>query len=280
MEYFSFVIMPFDKKFDDIYKLGIKEVAKECDVKAERLDEQIFHEGMLDRIYRQIDVSDFIIADLTDRNPNVFYELGYADAKGKACILLTDEASNIPFDLKHKRHIIYNGSISELKLELQKNIEWVLRNIAKEENNKLQIELNSQYGWLIKDKFEAKADIELKFDIHNKTGIVSPEITAIYLYTGLDWDVYIDSKKCPSGSSDIESFKYRYFINPPSNKIGKNGWSQFSLKLKRVLAEAYKGDVMQESYNLQGRVVMRIETSEGNIDTEFQLKVEIDDFPF
>jgi len=42
--------MPFNSEFDDIYKLGIKEVAKNCDVKAERLDEQIFGEGMLDRI--------------------------------------------------------------------------------------------------------------------------------------------------------------------------------------------------------------------------------------
>lgn len=69
--------MPFHNGFDDIYQLGIKEVAKTCDVIAERLDEQLFGEGMLDRIYRQIEIADFIIADLSDRNANVFYELGY-----------------------------------------------------------------------------------------------------------------------------------------------------------------------------------------------------------
>lgn len=105
--------MPFSKKFDDIYQLWIKEVAKKSGVKAERLDEQLFSEGMLDRIYRQIDVADFIIADLSERNANVFYELGYAHAKEKICIPLTNDASDIPFDLKHKRHVVYGSSISQ-----------------------------------------------------------------------------------------------------------------------------------------------------------------------
>ena len=64
--------MPFDSDFDDVYKLGIKQAAIDCNVRAERLDEQMFEEGMLDRIFRQIEVADFIIADLSNRNPNVF----------------------------------------------------------------------------------------------------------------------------------------------------------------------------------------------------------------
>lgn len=99
--------MPFDSDFDDVYKLGIKQAAIDCNVRAERLDEQMFEEGMLDRIFRQIEVADFIIADLSNRNPNVFYELGYAHAREKICILLTKEPTDIPFDLKHKRHIVY-----------------------------------------------------------------------------------------------------------------------------------------------------------------------------
>ena len=44
---------------------------------------------------------------MTGRNPNVFYETGYAHALGKHVILLTQEAKDIPFDLKHYQHIIY-----------------------------------------------------------------------------------------------------------------------------------------------------------------------------
>ncbi len=71
-EIFAFVIMPFDSNFDDVYKLGIKKAVIDCNVRAERLDEQMFEEGMLDRIFRKIEVADFIIADLSNRNPNVF----------------------------------------------------------------------------------------------------------------------------------------------------------------------------------------------------------------
>jgi hypothetical protein len=74
---FAFVLMPFDAAFDDAYKLGIKDTAEQLGIRAERVDEQIFHkENILERVYSQIDAADLIIADLTGRNPNVFYETG------------------------------------------------------------------------------------------------------------------------------------------------------------------------------------------------------------
>lgn len=114
-EIFAFVLMPFNEEFDDIYKFGIKEAAAELEVLAERVDEQLYSEGILERIYRQIEVADIVIADMSGQNPNVFYEVGYAHAKEKLCILLTSDSNDIPFDLKHHRHIIYDGSIKKLR---------------------------------------------------------------------------------------------------------------------------------------------------------------------
>ena len=51
---FVFVLMPFSDDFDDVYKLGIKEACREAGVYCERVDEQIYSENMLDRIYNQI----------------------------------------------------------------------------------------------------------------------------------------------------------------------------------------------------------------------------------
>lgn len=65
---------------------------------------------------------------MTDKNPNVFYEVGYAHALGKSVILLTEEAGDIPFDLKDFPHIVYEGSIAGLKDNLQQKIEWSIRN--------------------------------------------------------------------------------------------------------------------------------------------------------
>lgn len=106
--HFAFVLMPFSSPFDDVYKLGIKEPLESLDIRTERVDEQTFHkETILERIYNHINAADFIVADMTGRNPNVFYEVGYAHAKKKTCILLTSSADDIPFDLKQHRHIVY-----------------------------------------------------------------------------------------------------------------------------------------------------------------------------
>ncbi len=107
--------MPFEKEFDDVYQLGIKEACKEAGAYCERVDEQLFHESILDRIYNQISKADVVIADMTGRNPNVFYEAGYAHALGKKVILVTQNSEDIPFDLKHYPHIIYQGRITDIK---------------------------------------------------------------------------------------------------------------------------------------------------------------------
>jgi hypothetical protein len=123
---FVFVLMPFAPEFDDVYQLGIKPACEKAGAYAERLDQQIFTESMLDRIYNQISKADVIVSDMSGRNPNVFYETGYAHALGKRVILLTQKEDDIPFDLKHYQHIIYEGRISDLIPELEKRVRWSL----------------------------------------------------------------------------------------------------------------------------------------------------------
>lgn len=127
---FVFVLMPFDTKFDDRYKLGIKPACERAGAYAERVDEQIFHGNILERVYNQISKADILVADMTGRNPNVFYETGYAHALGKPVILLTENADDIPFDLKHYQHIVYEGKIVELTEQLEKRVRWSLENLA------------------------------------------------------------------------------------------------------------------------------------------------------
>ena len=123
---FVFVLMPFSPDFDDIYRYGIKKSCEEQGAYCERVDEQMFEGTILDRIYNQINHADVIISDMTGRNPNVFYETGYAHALGKRAILLTQNTDDIPFDLKHYTHIVYNGSISDLSDQLSPRLNWAL----------------------------------------------------------------------------------------------------------------------------------------------------------
>lgn len=170
-ECFAFVITPFSKEFDDIYKLSIKQAAISHEVKAERLDEKIFDEGIPERIFRQIETVEFIIADLSTRNANVFYELGYAHAKDKICILLTKDPDDIPFDLKHKRHFVYGGTVSYLQAELKKNIEWAKQEAKARSRNKISVVAQSPDADLMITSSTAEASAKFVFDLYNKTDL-------------------------------------------------------------------------------------------------------------
>jgi len=125
---FVFVLMPFSDEFSDIYELGIRAACDDAGAYCERVDKQIFTESILARIYNQIAKADIIVADMSDRNPNVFYETGYAHALNKQVILLTKDSNDIPFDLKLYPHIVYGGKITTLKLELTTRVHWCIDN--------------------------------------------------------------------------------------------------------------------------------------------------------
>jgi hypothetical protein len=121
---FVFVLMPFGQEFRDVYELGIVPACDSASAYCERVDEQMFFENILDRIYGQIRQADLIVAEMTGKTPNVFYEVGYAHGLGKRVILVTKNAADIPFDLKQYPHIVYGESIATLKKELQLKIQY------------------------------------------------------------------------------------------------------------------------------------------------------------
>ena len=123
--------MPFAADFHDTYRLGIKAACDSAGAYCERVDEQVYEGTIIDRIYNQIASADFIVADMTGRNPNVFYEVGYSHAINKKVILLTQNTEDIPFDLASYPHIVY-ANISSLKAELPRRLSWLLQNPSSE----------------------------------------------------------------------------------------------------------------------------------------------------
>jgi hypothetical protein len=186
--------MPFDSTFDDIYKFGIKGAADDVGAYAERLDEQIFTEGMLDRIFTQISKADVIVADMTGRNPNVFYEVGYAHALDKIVILLTQNADDIPFDLKQRQHTVYGGKISVLRQELAPKLQWAI------------VHSRQQLGSLITERFSVRlADVEIP---RSESGLEIPTLggTVTALSFSLPIQVRNDSLESVGGISHVYLF--------------------------------------------------------------------------
>jgi len=277
---FAFVLMPFDEAFNDIYKLGIKETATSLGMLAERVDEQIFREGILERIYRQIEVADLILADMSGQNPNVFYEVGYAHAKGKLCILMTKDASDIPFDLKHHRHIVYGSSIEGLRKSLADELAWAKDQITSIRTSRIKVQLKSASGNLERTKYAAHGTVDFKIDLHNETNNTSAELDAIYFYSSKGWTLYQDEKECPSTDSDIADIPTRHFLIPPVRRLNRCSWAQLKFSAKKILAWATGGQELKDSYRLAGRSIVRLVTTEGHFDYEIPLDVLIDEVPF
>lgn len=111
-ENLCFVLMPFDEKFASIYDSVIKKVVESFKMECTRADEIFGTRPIIEDIIEHIKKSRILIADLTRRNPNVFYELGLAHAIGKEVILILQDLKDVPFDLKHYRCIVYEDSVA------------------------------------------------------------------------------------------------------------------------------------------------------------------------
>lgn len=237
---FAFVLMPFDSKFDDIYKFGIKEPAATLDIRAERVDEQIYQEGILERIYRQIDAADIVIADMSGQNPNVFYEVGYAHAKEKLCILLTTNADDIPFDLKHRRHIVYNGSIKTLSTQIGEELLWAKKERENIKKSHITVSAKSITGLLETTKYSARANLTCKIDLQNNSNKSSPDIESAYIYSGKSWTISQNGHDCPSTDSDMKPWALRHLVSVPVRRISKGQWAQLTYDMTRIRAPKRK----------------------------------------
>jgi hypothetical protein len=72
---------------------------------------------IMNQVWQDIRRSEVVVADLTDKNPNVFYEMGLAHALGKTTIIIKQkDTPPVPFDLRNYRYFEYDtGKLAELK---------------------------------------------------------------------------------------------------------------------------------------------------------------------
>ncbi len=279
-EIFAFVLMPFDPHFDDVYKIGIKEAAQRLGIVAQRVDEQIYAEGILERIYRQIEAADIIIADMSEQNPNVFYEVGYAHAKNKLCILLTSSGEDIPFDLKHRRHIVYGDSVHTLREDLVRELEWAKTEVENVRRSRIRVEVKEVTGDLEKTSWSAYAKVDVTIHMHNDSDVPSPSIDAVYFYTGNSWKVHQDGTECSSADSDMEGFKFMHFLRPPIGRLRPKSWAPLRFTTRRIVAFKRAGDELKGSYPIKGTAAIRLVTDAGNFDYEFLIDAVASTLPF
>ncbi|MES2285961.1 MAG: hypothetical protein V4547_09760 [Bacteroidota bacterium] len=104
-----FVMMPFASPLGEYYKQIYEPAIKKAGLNPMRADQDIFGTGkIIDQIWSGINSAKVLIAELTKRNPNVYYELGLAHALKKPVVLVSSNEEDVPFDLQHIRVIYYD----------------------------------------------------------------------------------------------------------------------------------------------------------------------------
>ncbi len=104
-----FVMQPFAPPHGNYYEKIFKPAIEKTGLQAVRADAEIFGTGkIIDQVWRGINAAKVLVAELTTRNANVFYELGLAHALNKPVVLISSNEPDVPFDLQHIRVIYYD----------------------------------------------------------------------------------------------------------------------------------------------------------------------------
>lgn len=140
-----FVMQPFSSPLGDYYAKIYEPAILKAGLRSIRADASIFGTGkIMDQIMSGITAAKVLVAELTTKNPNVFYELGLAHALKKPVVLVSSNEEDVPFDLQHIRVIYYEmadpfwgqkliDKVAENVLSALKNPEEAIFKVAGEE---------------------------------------------------------------------------------------------------------------------------------------------------
>jgi hypothetical protein len=143
-----FIIMPFSKSSErhteeywtQHFNEFLKPIVEECGVNVYRV--QAMREDIIKKIIYSLVTTPIVIADLTDHNPNVFWELGVRQSFKHNTITIAEEGTTLPFDVSSKATIFYDhsdeGKLSHFKNTLKAVINDCVTNPEKSDSHVLE----------------------------------------------------------------------------------------------------------------------------------------------
>jgi hypothetical protein len=117
-----FIVMPFGEEWSPEVHRILARACEAAGVRSVRGDDLFTPTDILEDIWQSINTSDFVVADITGRNPNVLYELGIAHTLAKPVLILSQHAADIPIDLATRRVILYGQKADAWREELAHTI--------------------------------------------------------------------------------------------------------------------------------------------------------------
>ncbi len=125
-----FVISPFGDPYDLYFTRILKPAVEDCGLFAVRGDSLFRPTSIMDDVWQSIQDAKLLVAELTGRNANVFYELGLAHAQSKPVILIARSMDDVPFDLRSIRVLIYDKEDPDWGLTLRSNLIQAIKEVV------------------------------------------------------------------------------------------------------------------------------------------------------
>jgi hypothetical protein len=117
--------MPFADEMNDVFHYGIQGAANKAGLLAERADLASFTGDVTEWVKTRISGANLVVADLTNANPNVYLEVGYAWGTQVPTVLLVKSSTDLKFDVRGQRCIVYS-SIKDLEQKLRNEFKGLI----------------------------------------------------------------------------------------------------------------------------------------------------------
>jgi hypothetical protein len=127
-----FVVMPFRQEWSNELHAIITDACRSQGVASIRGDDLFSPTDIVEDIWQALHSADFVIADITGRNPNVLYELGIAHTIAKPVLILSQTADDIPIDLATRRMEIYDRSATDWNERLKAKVTQAIEKMLEE----------------------------------------------------------------------------------------------------------------------------------------------------
>ena len=123
-----FAAMPFSAQYEDTFFGAMVPAAKGVGAVCIRVDQEKFQGDVVVEIRRLLQESNVVIADLSEPNPNVFFEAGFAHALKLPVIHISSAPRDqLPFDVRNLNTIKYaKGQTYQLKKPLSERLKTIL----------------------------------------------------------------------------------------------------------------------------------------------------------
>jgi hypothetical protein len=126
-----FVIMPFGGWLDDYYQGIYCPAINAAGLEPHRADDLFRPSTIVNDIWAYTKKARLVLADLSGKNPNVFYELGLAHALAKPAILVAESMDDVPFDLRALRVLVYDKNAPDWGRILQEKVQAAVGEVLK-----------------------------------------------------------------------------------------------------------------------------------------------------